>query len=202
MDRIVYDQDKFYFLMNKPKGYVCSSVSDSHKTVYDLLSADLQELVTNPIRGERLHTVGRLDCDTTGLLIFTDDGKFSHNLTDPKNQVLKKYKVVLSTPVDEKRQEYYKTTFAQGVSIPKDKKSDECIVESAKIEFLSCKECIVHVTEGKFHQIKRMFLAVDNNVVELKRLSMGPFELPEDLCEGEYINIFYPMIKLCNMNKR
>ena len=67
--------------MNKPVGYVCSAASDSHKTVYELLSPELQELVRDAPRGSRLHTVGRLDCDTSGLLLLTNDGKFSNKIT-------------------------------------------------------------------------------------------------------------------------
>ena len=74
-------EEKIYIMMNKPAGYVCSAVSDSHHTVYELLPPDLQELVTKPTRGHRLHTVGRLDCDTSGLLLLTNDGFFSHSLT-------------------------------------------------------------------------------------------------------------------------
>ena len=70
-----------YLVMNKPAGFVCSAVSDSHKTVYDLLSPELKELVSGAPRGSRLHTVGRLDCDTSGLLLLTNDGKFSHEIT-------------------------------------------------------------------------------------------------------------------------
>ena len=79
--------DKIYLLMNKPCGYVCSAVSDSHKTVYQLLTPELQNLVRNAKRGERLHTVGRLDCDTSGLLLLTTDGFYSHSLTAPEMNV-------------------------------------------------------------------------------------------------------------------
>ena len=71
----------YYLIMNKPCGYVCSAASDSHKTVYELLSIELQELVKGVPRGCRLHTVGRLDCDTSGLLLLTNDGKFSNRIT-------------------------------------------------------------------------------------------------------------------------
>ena len=77
------NENNIYLIMNKPAGYVCSAVSDSHKTVYELLPQEMRELVSKPKRGHRLHTVGRLDCDTSGLLFLTTDGHFSHRLTSP-----------------------------------------------------------------------------------------------------------------------
>ena len=90
--------EKIYLVMNKPSGYVCSSVSDSHKTVYSLLPLEYEELLFAK-RGERIHTVGRLDCDTSGLLIFTTDGEFSNLLTRPESHVSKTYLVTLRDSV-------------------------------------------------------------------------------------------------------
>ena len=83
--------ENLYLVMNKPAGYVCSAVSDSHKTVYEILPQEMRELVSKPKRGHRLHTVGRLDCDTSGLLFLTTDGHFSHRLTSPENKIEKTY---------------------------------------------------------------------------------------------------------------
>ena len=90
---------KIYLMMNKPCGYVCSAVSDSHKTIYELLPQELQTLVQNAKRGHRLHTVGRLDCNTSGLILITNDGSFSNTLTRPQNNITKTYEVTLETPV-------------------------------------------------------------------------------------------------------
>ena len=81
MRKCTKPSEYYYLIMNKPLGYVCSAASDSHKTVYELLTPELQALVTDAPRGCRLHTVGRLDCDTSGLLLITNDGKFSNGIT-------------------------------------------------------------------------------------------------------------------------
>ena len=180
---------KIYIMMNKPCGYVCSSVSDRHKPVYTLLSNDLQELVKNAPRGRRLHTVGRLDCDTSGLLLFTNDGLFSHNLTSPQNEISKTYIAELKDKVCQEFQLKYINEFEKGIVLPPEKKAPLQNAMPAKIEFLSPYECKVTVTEGKFHLIKRMFMAFENEVVSLKRISFGSYTLPEDLHEGSYIEI-------------
>jgi len=179
---------KLYLLMNKPAGYVCSAVSDSHKTVYQLLPAQLQSLLQAK-RGERLHTVGRLDCNTSGLLLFTNDGAFSHYLTDPNNHIPKTYLVNLKNPVKDK--EYYCSYFSSPHILPAEKKAPEEIAQAAEIEFISEKECRVTISQGKFHQVRRMFLPLENEVLHLHRLSLGPYKLPQALTEGQYI----PLIK-------
>lgn len=171
--------------MNKPCGYVCTAKSDSHNTVFDLLPPEIKTL-QDAKRGHRLHTVGRLDCDTSGLLLITTDGFFSHNLTSPENHVEKKYHVVLEQTVDLEHQFIYKKQFLDGVILPAEKKADEQKSLPAEIEFISDKECFVYVKEGKFHQVRRMFTAVGNKVIALKRLSMGDYSLPDDLFEGQY----------------
>ena len=172
--------------MNKPCGYVCSAVSDSHKTVYELLPGPLQSLAQNAKRGHRLHTVGRLDCDTSGLLLFTTDGDFSDYLTRPQNHIEKTYEVILQNPVDEAAQKEYISRAAQGLVLPPDKKAPEQKSSGAQLQFLSPELCHITVHEGKFHEVRRIFTALGNQVKELKRLSMGPFELPEDLAPGQY----------------
>ena len=180
---------KIYIMMNKPCGYVCSSVSDRHKPVYTLLSNDLQELVKNAPRGRRLHTVGRLDCDTSGLLLFTNDGLFSHNLTSPQNEISKTYIALLKSEVSPQLQSEYKNEFEKGIMLPPEKKAPLQNAMPAKIEFLAPDKCKVTVTEGKFHLIRRMFMALENEVVSLNRISFGCYTLPEDLPEGSYIEI-------------
>ena len=92
--------------MNKPCGYVCSAVSDSHKTVYELLPPELNSLVQGAKRGSRLHTIGRLDADTSGLLLFTTDGYFSHRIA-ANPEISKTYCATLVKPVEEKQQKKY-----------------------------------------------------------------------------------------------
>ena len=173
--------------MNKPVGYICSYVSDSHKTVYELLTRELRSLMTNR-RGRRLHTIGRLDCETSGLLLFTTDGYFSNYLTRSKNHIEKTYEVVLKNAVSPEAQNDYAASFKNGVILPPDRKFPEQPADPAEIEFLSENRCRVKITEGKFHQVRRMFLAVGNEVAELKRICIGNFTLPENLKEGEYVD--------------
>lgn len=184
-------ESNIYILMNKPAGYVCSAVSDSHKTVFSLLSSELQLLVQKPKRGKKLHTVGRLDCDTTGLLLITDDGEFSHRLTNPESSIVKTYLVQLEKEVLEEDVKEYTKKFAEGVILPSEKKAEEQKSLPAQVDFLSSYTCLVKITEGKFHQIKRMFTAVGNKVFSLKRLSFGQYSLPVDLEEGQY-KLFSP----------
>lgn len=198
-------------MMNKPKGYVCSAVSDSHKTVYQLLPDELQDLVQNAKRGERLHTVGRLDCETSGLLLITNDGDFSHKLTDPQNKIEKTYLVTLAHSVTKDDVARYVKEVAAGVILPPEKKAPEEKSAPGKLEFttgtglpeklnftmgsvlpVNCTDynnCKITVTEGKFHEVRRIFRALGNEVISLKRIKLGKYELPLELKEGSYIII-------------
>lgn len=174
-------------MMNKPAGYVCSAVSDSHHTVYELLPPELQDLVQNAKRGQRLHTVGRLDCDTSGLLLLTTDGNFSHNLTAPENEITKTYLAELQAPGTQD----YITRAAAGLTLPAEKKAPEQLAASAGVCPLNDTLTLwkVTVTEGKFHEVRRIFRALGNEVISLKRTSMGPYQLPENLESGAYVEI-------------
>ena len=173
-----------YLIMNKPEGYVCSAVSDSHKTVYELLPPELQSLVKGAKRGQRLHTVGRLDADTTGLLLLTTDGNFSHYLTSPENKIEKTYEVLLEKPVGKTIQAEYVRKVAEGAILPGEKKAGEEVAGPGRLEFLGENMCRISISEGKFHQVRRTFSGMGNNVLELKRTSVGRLELPVGLQEG------------------
>ena len=179
--------------MNKPRGYVCSAVSDSHKTVYELLSEDLQKMVQGEKRGNRLHSVGRLDCDTSGLLLLTNDGYFSDYMTRSANQIEKVYEVELRDYVSTEMQIKYENELKKGISLPPEKKSLEQKALPANVKFifendnLCSKKCLITVHEGLFHLVRRMFLALGNKVESLKRISMGKYNLPSDLMEGSYL---------------
>lgn len=178
--------EKIYLMMNKPAGYVCSAASDSHKTVYQLLTPDLQQLVQGPKRGERLHTIGRLDADTTGLLLFTNDGKFSHGIT-ASGGTSKTYLAILKNPVPHDQQTSYITRAAQGLILPPEKKAPEQKAAPAQISFIDETTCRITVIEGKFHEVRRIFRALGNEVAVLKRVAIGKLELPSELSPGEYI---------------
>ena len=175
---------EIYLLMNKPAGYVCSAASDSHKTVYELLPQELQDLVKNAKRGHRLHTIGRLDADTTGLLLLTTDGHFSHKVA--ATAIPKTYKATLKYEVSSNQQKQYKADAAHGLVLPPEKKAPEQYAAPAQIKFISQNQIQITVTEGKFHEVRRIFRALGNEVTELKRIAIGKLSLPDTLKPGEY----------------
>jgi len=153
-------------MMNKPKGCVCA-VRDGGMTVLDYLPPEDQRREPAP--------VGRLDKDTTGLIFITDDGTAAHALIAPKSHVEKCYIAVLDGPVGEKEKEI----FAGGIAFR------DFTALPARLEPMEGNMAACTVTEGKFHQVKRMFAAVGREVLELKRVRIGTFTLPDDLAEGE-----------------
>ena len=182
--------ENLYIVMNKPAGYVCSAVSDSHKTVYELLPPEMRELVTKPKRGHRLHTVGRLDCDTSGLLFLTTDGHFSHRLTSPENKIEKTYIARLKTPGNLS----YIEKAEKGLILPPEKKAPQQLSLPAFLKPLDSQFLLwqVKITEGKFHQVRRIFLSLQNEVEHLQRTKIGNFELPPMLKEGDFLEIRHP----------
>ena len=178
-------------MMNKPAGYVCSAVSDSHKTVYQLLPQQMQALVQGAKRGHRLHTIGRLDCDTSGLLLFTTDGQFSHCVSSvvsksSTSSVSKTYHAVLKTRVPADQQADYISRAAQGLTLPPEKKFGEQKAKPAALRFIKDDVCEITVHEGKFHEVRRIFRALGNEVAELQRIAIGSLSLPEDLAPGQW----------------
>lgn len=184
------NENNIYLIMNKPAGYVCSAVSDSHKTVYELLPQEMRELVSKPKRGHRLHTVGRLDCDTSGLLFLTTDGHFSHRLTSPENKIEKTYIVRLKNPGNLS----YIEKAEKGLILPPEKKAPQQLSQPAYLTPLDPQFLLwqVKITEGKFHQVRRIFMALQNEVEQLKRTKIGHFELPSELYEGDFMEINHP----------
>ena len=163
-----------YILLNKPAGCICATEDLREETVMDVLI----KAGCDPMP-KGLFPVGRLDKDTTGLLLITDDGEFAHELLSPKKHVDKVYRVSVDTPLDEKEISLFK----EGIVL-----SDfTCL--PAELNILTKYEAEVTICEGKYHQVKRMFKALGHNVISLKRLRFGKFTLPSDLSEGEYIMI-------------
>ena len=177
-----------YIMMNKPLGAVCSSVSDRSTTVLQLLGSDIPP---------ELSIVGRLDKDTSGLLLLSDDGMFVHTLTIPESHISKTYHVWLNTPVSPAQQYDYTKRCQAGFSLPPCEKSPAFITAPAKLEWLdvqpqefgcaSCgTECLLTISEGKFHQVKRMMEELGNQVTALKRIAVGSLMLDKKLGPGEY----------------
>ena len=185
MRKCTKPSEYYYLIMNKPLGYVCSAASDSHKTVYELLTPELRALVTDAPRGCRLHTVGRLDCDTSGLLLITNDGKFSNRIT-ANSGVSKTYRARLVSPVTPENQETCITLAASGLTLPPEKKYGEQKALPTTLIFESADVCKITVTEGKFHEVRRIFRALGNEVTTLERITIGGLTLPVDLKPGQW----------------
>ncbi len=160
--------DKVYILLNKPKGVVSATKDNMEETVMDLLGVDATK---------DLFPVGRLDKDTTGLLLITNDGEFAHNSLSPKKHVPKKYHVELDGEIPNGIEEEFK----KGVKL-----NDEEYAKPAIIEILEPTKAYVTITEGKYHQIKRMFHRFGLEVLELERVSFGNLVLGDDLEIGDY----------------
>jgi 16S rRNA pseudouridine516 synthase len=155
-----------YLVLNKPKGFVSTT---------DLNERSVLELVPDEYMTRDLFPAGRLDKDTTGLMIITDDGEFAHNILSPKKHVQKIYEVTLDIPVTKEM----KDGFLKGVNLS----DGEC--KSAILDITGEYTCNVTLREGRYHQIKRMFGCYKAKVVELNRICMGDFYLPKDLEQGE-----------------
>ena len=172
-DEVVHYQKFVYLMLNKPGGYLSATEDNHQQTVIDLLDADSQRFSPFP--------VGRLDKDTEGLLLLTNDGDLAHFLLSPKKQVHKTYYAKVVGVMDEADVK----AFNEGIIL---EDGYECL--PANLEILSTAEdsSDVHITisEGKFHQVKRMVLACGKEVSFLKRLTMGSLKLDETLKLGEY----------------
>lgn len=156
-----------YLLLNKPKGYISSTEIKDQKTVL--------ELVPEKYKNRNLFPAGRLDKDTTGLMLITDDGEFAHNILSPRKHVKKEYEVTLDIPVTETMVKGFKN----GVNL----NDGEC--KSADLEITGEYTAKVVLTEGRYHQIKRMFGCYGAKVIELNRICMGNLYLPKELKLGE-----------------
>lgn len=159
-------------LLNKPDGFTCSA-DDPGAVVYDLLPGRFAD------RKPGLNPVGRLDKDTTGLLLLTDDGKLLHKIIHPKSGCKKVYRATLDRPFQGDEAEI----FASGTMVLL---SDTKPLLPALLEPIGACEALVTLHEGRYHQVRRMFAAVGNHVTGLQRISIGGLRLPEDLTEGEW----------------
>ncbi len=165
--RIGYEEYRYYML-NKPAGVISATKDKLSNTVIEILKGE---------NTKDLFPVGRLDKDSEGLLIISNDGKFAHNVLSPAKHVDKTYFVRL----DKKPNEEEISRIENGIDIGDDK---PCL--PAKVEVISDDEAYITISEGRFHQVKRMFQAVGINVTYLKRISMGALKLDENLAPGEY----------------
>ncbi len=163
-------REKSYLMLHKPSNYECSHKTQHHPTIYSLLP--------HPLVVRDVQCIGRLDEDTTGLILISDDGQFIHRMSSPKHKVPKMYEVTCKHPVDESQIAH----ILKGVQL---------IDEDAPIAALACtriSDHVIHMTlaEGKYHQVKRMVAAISNRVDALKRIQIGDLCLPADLAVGEW----------------
>ena len=162
--------DKAYILLNKPEGYECSRAPKHHPSVLALLA--------DPLRARDVQPVGRLDVETTGLLLLTDDGQCIHVLTSPKHAVPKIYRATLAEPADQSLCD----KLLAGVLLKDEEETiaaDACrLIDPAMLEMT--------ITQGKYHQVRRMIAAAGNHVNALQRTAIGELVLPNDLAPGEW----------------
>lgn len=173
-DEMVHYQKYYYIMLNKPQGIISATEDAVHETVIDWLGPEFWHIDLFP--------VGRLDKDTTGLLLITNNGQLAHQLLSPRKKVTKRYQALVSGIVDEEDIQ----RFEEGLDL------GDFITQPAKLTVVDVRQALeqtwieVEIVEGKFHQVKRMFEAVDKEVLELHRLSMGPLVLDDELLEGDF----------------
>lgn len=182
---------KAYVLLHKPAGTECSQKPSTYPSIYTLLPLPLRQRPTkSAVQG--VQAVGRLDQDTTGMLLLSDDGQFIHRLSSPKKHVPKVYQVITKHPLDATQV----SKLLSGVVLDDDPKpvcaADCVIVDSHRLDMT--------LTEGKYHQVKRMVAAVGNRVERLHRSRIGGMELPPDLAPGQWRWLDVSDLALLNAN--
>jgi len=167
-NKVIQDNTAYYIMLNKSVGVVCATKDKQHKTVLDLLEY--------PFKNE-LHIVGRLDLNTSGLVLLTNDSRWSERLTLPEHKVSKRYIVYLKNKLDEA----YVNAFAEGMYFS----FEDITTKSAKLTIIADYQAEVELTEGRYHQIKRMFGRFRNPVTALHRASIGTVVLDSQLAAGQ-----------------
>ncbi|MGR6839799.1 pseudouridine synthase [Aliivibrio wodanis] len=156
-----------YLMMNKPANTICSNIDEVYPSLFNYIKEG---------NNTELHVAGRLDADTTGLVLITDDGRWSYNIITPSKKCDKTYRVGLRKPIAEEAI----VTFSEGIKL----QGETQLTRPATLKIITPQEVLLTITEGKFHQVKRMFSAVGNKVTFLHREKIGKISL--DLCEGEW----------------
>jgi len=166
--QILQARSSRYIILHKPLDTICSNVDEGYPSLLHLLDVD---------KAFDLHIAGRLDADTTGLVLITDDGRWSHNIISPNKECQKVYRVQLRSPIKTELIE----TFKAGVQL----QGEDGLTKPAILEVVNETEVLLTITEGKYHQVKRMFAAVGNRVTGLHREQIGAVKL-DDLSLGEW----------------
>ena len=169
MGVVISKAEPRYIMFNKPTGVVCANKDKDHITIFDSLLLP---------RIDTLHVAGRLDIDTTGLVLITDDGQWLHRITSPKHDHKKVYLVEIDSPITKDQIRI----LTEGVQLKKEKKRSL----PAEIEIIEDQQIKMTISEGKYHQVKRMLAAVGNHVVKLHREKIADIQLDKSLKEGEW----------------
>jgi 16S rRNA pseudouridine516 synthase len=165
-----------YFMLHKVADTICSNVDEVYPSVLHFLEVD---------KAFDLHIAGRLDADTTGLVLITDDGRWSHNVISPKKECQKVYRVWLRTPITVENSTALIEQFAQGIQLQGESSLTKPAILTLVTDTEVDNEVLLTITEGRYHQVKRMFAAVGNRVVGLHREEIGTLKLA-DLAPGEW----------------
>ena len=192
-------QGELYLMMNKAPDCVCSTKEGQRATVFDYIDESLRATRS----GSLLHTMGRLDADTTGLLLLTSDGELTHRLISPKNHIPKTYAVRLRDSVSDSDRALYAQRLQAGIEVPPEGYEAGFVSESAILAWSSKEagfDCELTVTEGKFHEVKRLFAALGNEVTALKRISFAGLALDPSLKSGSYRSLTEEEIELLKNN--
>lgn len=174
-DAVIFDGTQLklpsprYYMLNKPLNTVCANQDNLYPTVINLLTTE---------KKADLQIAGRLDKDTTGLVLVTDDGQWNHRVTTPKSDCFKTYQATLERPLKSE----LINCFEQGVQLHNEKKK----TRPAKLIIIDDYHAELSIQEGKYHQVRRMFAAAGNHVLNLHRSSIGPIKLDSSLTPGEY----------------
>ncbi|SMF40281.1 16S rRNA pseudouridine516 synthase [Alteromonadaceae bacterium Bs31] len=172
-EQVIEPFGDYYLMLNKPVGYVSATSDSVHATVIDLLHSALPSKLL-----KSLQIAGRLDIDTTGLVLLTNDGQWNHAITAPSRACSKVYLVETENDISPETE----VIFNQGILLHGEKKP----TRPATIQQLGPRKARLSIAEGKYHQVKRMFAACNNRVVSLHRMSVGAISLDEKLAQGEY----------------
>ncbi len=167
--QILIQRQSRYIMLHKPADYICSNVDENFPSLLHLLDVE---------KAFDLHIAGRLDADTTGLVLITDDGRWSHNIISPKKSCAKIYRVTLRDPLKPGTIEKFKL----GVQLQGEKN----LTLPAILKKITDNQVLLTLTEGKYHQVKRMFAAVGNRVVNLHRQQIGEIKLEQTLTVGQW----------------
>ena len=163
-----------YIMLHKPINTLCSNVDGDYPSVMNYIHMD---------RAEDLHITGRLDADTTGLLLLTDDGRWSFKIINPKYHCEKTYRVSLRDPIEEGDIDELVSRFEQGLQL----QGEKSLTLPAKLEVIAPHQVLLTLSEGRYHQVKRMFFTVGNRVVGLHRQQVGKLSLDIELGEWRYL---------------